>query len=277
MNEKPAPVLTIQQKITQNGCGAGCGKGCLILIALILGFLAITTHSCTSNFKRLREKSTTTPSATPDQPAQNPQLSSAIQTNAPVAKITTASQITSKENETGKSHEDKYQLRAILAALTYAKPKLNDPESYTFKSCQRLQREDMNFYLIHYTGDGKNFRVGVKIADDGTTSIIEKSKLDTLLETETAQQPRETYEQLEDRMVEAVKDYVNPKLKNPKSFALSEIEHRKHETGDFYVVRFTADGRKLRVGVEVDALGKISIIDKTKLPALLESSKPAAK
>jgi hypothetical protein len=255
--------VIIKQKIVQNGCG--CGSGCGIFILILLGLTFWAMKSCVSDFTEARDR------------MQKPQQSPSVQTNTPVAKITTDSQITSKANETEKSHEDKHQLRATLAALTYAKPKLNDPESYTFKSCQRLQREDMNFYLIHYTGDAKNFRVGVKIADDGTTSIIEKSKLDTLLETETAQQPRETYEQLEDRMVEAVKNYVNPKLKNPKSFTLSEIEHRKHEAGDFYVVRFKADGRKLRVGVEVDALDKISIIDKSKLPALLESSKPAAK
>lgn len=256
--------VIIKQKIVQNGCG--CGSGCGIFILILLGLSFLAMKSCVSDFTEARERM-----------AQKQQQSPSVQTNTPVAKITTDSQITSKAKETEKSHEDKYQLRATLAALTYAKPKLNDPESYTFKSCQRLQREDMNFYLIHYTGDGKNFRVGVKIADDGTTSIIEKSKLDTLLETKTAQQPRETYEQLEDRMVEAVKDYVNPKLKNPKSFALSEIEHRKHETGDFYVVRFTADGRKLRVGVRIADDGTISIIDKTKLPALLESSKPATK
>ena len=87
--------------------------------------------------------------------------------------------------------------------------------------------------------------------------------------------PPEHYEKL--LIVEKAKEYVSPKLKDPKTFELKEVEHRQHESGDFYVVRFTADGRKLRVGVEVDALGKISIIDKTKLPALLESSKPAAK
>lgn len=89
--------------------------------------------------------------------------------------------------------------------------------------------------------------------------------------------PQETAEQLEDRIIAAVKDYVRPKLKRPKTFSLIEVAEYTHASGDFYVVRFTADGRKLRVGVEVDALEKISIIDKTKLPALLESSKPAAK
>ena len=87
--------------------------------------------------------------------------------------------------------------------------------------------------------------------------------------------PPEHYEKL--LIVEKAKEYVSPKLKDPKTFELKEVEHRQHETGDFHVVRFTADGRKLRVGVRIADDGTISIIDKTKLPALLESSKPAAK
>ncbi len=87
--------------------------------------------------------------------------------------------------------------------------------------------------------------------------------------------PPEHYEKL--LIVEKAKEYVSPKLKDPKTFELKEVEHRQHETGDFHVVRFTADGRKLRVGVRIADDGTISIIDKTKLPALLKSSKPAAK
>ena len=87
--------------------------------------------------------------------------------------------------------------------------------------------------------------------------------------------PPEHYEKL--LIVEKAKEYVSPKLKDPKTFELKEVEHRQHETGDFHVVRFTADGRKLRVGVRIADDGTISIIDKTKLPALLESSKPAKK
>ena len=87
--------------------------------------------------------------------------------------------------------------------------------------------------------------------------------------------PPEHYEKL--LIVEKAKEYVSPKLKDPKTFELKEVEHRQHEAGDFHVVRFTADGRKLRVGVRIADDGTISIIDKTKLPALLESSKPAKK
>ena len=87
--------------------------------------------------------------------------------------------------------------------------------------------------------------------------------------------PPEHYEKL--LIVKKAKEYVSPKLKDPKTFELKEVEHRQHESGDFHVVRFTADGRKLRVGVRIADDGTISIIDKSKLPALLESSKPAAK
>ena len=84
-------------------------------------------------------------------------------------------------------------------------------------------------------------------------------------------------EQLEDRIITAAKDYARPKLKNPKTFSVSEVIRHTHSSGDFHLVRFTADGRNLRVGVTIADDGTISIIDKAKLPALLEASKPAKK
>ena len=87
--------------------------------------------------------------------------------------------------------------------------------------------------------------------------------------------PPEHYEKM--LVIEKAKEYASPKLKNPATFTVTEVIHYTHAAGDFYLVRFTADGRNLRVGVTIADDGTISIIDKAKLPALLESSKPADK
>lgn len=87
--------------------------------------------------------------------------------------------------------------------------------------------------------------------------------------------PPEHYEKL--LVIEKAKEYASPKLKNPATFSVTEVIHYTHAAGDFYLVRFTADGRNLRVGVTIADDGTISIIDKAKLPALLEASKPAKK
>lgn len=87
--------------------------------------------------------------------------------------------------------------------------------------------------------------------------------------------PPEHYEKL--LIVEKAKEYASPKLKNPSTFTVTEVIHYTHAAGDFHLVRFTADGRNLRVGVTIADDGTISIIDKAKLPALLEASNPAKK
>lgn len=178
------PPITIQQKITQNGCGAGCGKGCLILIALFVGLLAVALHSCSSIFRAEREKATSAPAQ--HEPAQE-------KTPTPKTASPSIDETKSKPepptNEPARpaaqTTEDKFRLRAIIAALSYAKPKLKDPESYTFKSCERFKHADMEFYLVRFTGDGRNLRVGVKVADDGTTSIIDKSKMPEIMKSST--------------------------------------------------------------------------------------------
>lgn len=124
MNEKATPPVTIQQKITQNGCGAGCGKGCLILAALIIGFLAFATHSCTSNFRQLREKSTTTTSVTLDQPPPK--------TEAEVA--TTKEQLPNAATEKITAADPLAEPEPIIAEMMFRKSLrdyLNDPNSYT--------------------------------------------------------------------------------------------------------------------------------------------------
>lgn len=75
-------------------------------------------------------------------------------------------------------------------------------------------------------------------------------------------------------VIEKAKEYASPKLKDPGTFSVTEVKHLKHSTGDFYLVRFTADGRNLRVGVRIADDGKLTVIDKSLLPAILESSTP---
>lgn len=172
-NPTPTPTqspINIQQKITQNGCGAGCGKGCLILVALVVGLLAVAMHSCSSIFRAEREKATSTTPQKQSTPTIEAEKSTPTNEPARPAAQTT---------------EDKFRLRAIIAALSYAQPKLKDPESYTFKSCERFKHADMEFYLVRFTGDGRNLRVGVKVADDGTTSIIDKSKMPEIMKSST--------------------------------------------------------------------------------------------
>ena len=84
--------------------------------------------------------------------------------------------------------------------------------------------------------------------------------------------PPEEYEKL--LVIEKAKEYASPKLKDPGTFSVTEVKHLKHSTGDFHLVRFTADGRNLRVGVRITDDGKLTVIDKSLLPAILESSTP---
>lgn len=207
MNEKPAPVLTIQQKITQNGCGAGCGKGCLILIALILGFLAITTHSCTSNFRRLREKSTTTTSVTLDQPP--PKTEAEVATtkeqlpNAATVKTTTtnnpppktAAEIFTATNEPArklKQSVDKAKLaisanpepviQAATRAIVEEKRKF---KSMIFKELEIRKHAEGRLLIQRFTLDGKPYRHGFLERTPGDFTDIDPSQLKTYISNST--------------------------------------------------------------------------------------------
>ena len=74
-------------------------------------------------------------------------------------------------------------------------------------------------------------------------------------------------------VINKAREYASPKLKDPNSFSVTEVLHYTHDSGDFHLVRFTADGRNLRVGVTIADDGTISIIDKDKMPSLLKVSK----
>ena len=152
-----SPRVTIYHRSGSGGCCSG-----IFGLVFIIAATVFCVKSCDSNTSTTPQKqSTPTIDAEKSTPTNEPAR--------PAAQTT----------------EDKFRLRAIIAALSYAQPKLKDPESYTFKSCERFKHADMEFYLVRFAGDGRNLRVGVKVADDGTTSIIDKSKMPEIMKSST--------------------------------------------------------------------------------------------
>lgn len=277
MNENATPPVTIQQKITQNGCGAGCGKGCLILAALIIGFLAFATHSCSSIFQETKEK------ISQGKPAASP----LVQTNAAFQKLKQSIDEAKQEMSANPAPLIQAATRAIVEEKTTYK-------SMTFKNLEIRKHAEGRLLIQHFTLDGNPRRLGFLERTPGDFSDIAPSSLQRYIDDSTTEQksePRDDPAVVEARKAKAARAYSKPlpdireeiakrtrehaqnKL-NPKRLTLLDIERRTHKLGTVWIQRFIADGKKWRTGF-LESGGILSQIAPKTLQTYIDESTPS--
>lgn len=175
--------VIIKQKIVQNGCG--CGSGCGIFILILLGLSFLAMKSCVSDFTEARDRMAQKPKPSPSMQTNTTAAPHAIdaQTHSNIiASLPPRAQKFVEDVRNAPPAEHYEKLLVIEKAKEYASPKLKNPATFTVTEVIHYTHAAGDFYLVRFTADGRNLRVGVTIADDGTISIIDKAKLPALLE-----------------------------------------------------------------------------------------------